>query len=123
MTTTHLLILVGGVFLLGTLLFSGAGILLYLFRKPASAASDKKLSELTGRVSAIERRQEDLETDVVKKLRSANTRLQRAQQLSEPEEEEGGQQLPLMVPPEGVQAQGPPRTRREVMDRVRHAAG
>jgi hypothetical protein len=122
MTTAHLLILVGGVFLLGTLAISGAGILLYAFRKPAKAATDTQFSNLSGRVAAIERRQEDLETDVVKKLRSANTRLQRAQKLSEPDEDEEVGQL-LLDPPEATATpQEAPMTRRQVRERIRGTA-
>lgn len=119
MTTVQLLIVVSGVLLLGAIVISGGAFLLYSFRKPQGTPWRAPISDLTGRVAALERRQTDLEEDIVRKLRRANSRLQRAQQQTEEDEEPDAEGAPAILPENGQPAVGTGATRADIVRRAR----
>lgn len=130
MATSHLLLILFAVLAVVVILVTGVGIILYTIRKPVQPPTAPRdpteKAEIEGvkrRVAGIERALADLETEINRKLARANTREARARRREEQEDQEE-EQLPLVEqPPPDTVPLGPPRSRREVLERARQAQG
>lgn len=117
-----IVLIIGGTVLLSVVIVvSGGCYALYMRTKPARSAGKAEISELKGRQTAIEVRMDDLEESVTRKANRASARLRQAQERDQATEEEEEDPQLLLEPQDAQQPQGPPRTRREVMERVRNA--